>query len=99
MSDSGELMDIARLGIDSEAWLKTPLGRHIHGKALREEAEAIDALVLAAPDDVRTNTELRNQIHVARMFMVWLTDAINAGHQAHEQLQEMDDMEQAINRR
>lgn len=94
MSDEHEELDqfvtIARLGIDAETFIRTPLGRFLEGKARAEEADALIALVDADPEDAKINRELRNQIHVARMFLSWINDAIEAGQQAHRQLQEME---------
>lgn len=93
MSNDDELLSIARMGIDAESFLNTPLGKFLTGKAADEESTALQLLVDADPDDVKTNRDLRNQIHVSRMFIVWLRDAIILGNQAHEQLQEIDDLE------
>lgn len=94
MSDNdNELLSVARLGIDAESFVNTPLGKFMMGKARDEEASAMAALVDADPDDVKANRDIRNQIHVARMFATWIGDAITIGHQAHQQLQEIDDLE------
>jgi len=85
-----QFVTIARLGIDAETFIRTPLGRFLEGKARAEEADALIALVDADPEDAKANRELRNQIHVARMFLSWINDAIEAGQQAHRQLQEME---------
>lgn len=91
--DADHFVQIARMGIDAETFMRSPIGRFVEGKARAEEAAAMDALVEADPDDAKANRELRNQIHVARMFLVWMTDAINAGRAAHAQLQEMDELD------
>lgn len=91
MSDDDEFLSIARMGVDAETFLRTPLGQFLEKKARREEAEAVAGLVDAAPDDVKANTELRNQIHVARMFLNWMHDAIEAGRAAHDQLRDMEE--------
>lgn len=91
-NDADQFIAIARTGIDAEVFMRSPLGRFLEGKARAEEADALEALVNADPDDAKANRELRNQIHVARMFLIWMADAINAGRAAHEQLQEMDEL-------
>lgn len=90
--DTDHFVSIARMGIDAETFMRSPVGRFVEGRARAEEAAALEALVDADPDDAKLNRELRNQIHVARMFLVWIGDAINAGHAAHAQLQEMDEL-------
>lgn len=92
MTELDELLSIARMGVDAESFLRTPLGRFIVAKAAREEAEAIRELIDCAPNDFARNRDLRNTIHVSRMVVGWLTDAVNIGHAAHEQLQEYEDL-------
>jgi hypothetical protein len=88
-----EMLELAKLGIEAEAFMRSPLGKYLEGKALKEEKYAFAELVNAAPDDVKANTDLRNQIHVARMFLVWMDDAIQSGRAAHEQMRELEVME------
>jgi len=90
--DTDHFVQIARTGIDAEVFMRTPLGKFLESKAMAEEADALAALVDADPEDAKVNRELRNQIHVSRMFLVWIRDAINAGRSAHAQLQEMDEL-------
>lgn len=93
--ESDELLDIARMGLDAEAFMRTPLGKFLEGKAKQEEADAMAALIDADPDDVKANTLYRNRIHVARMFLTWMGDSIAAGHAAHDQLRVLDDLGKA----
>lgn len=88
---SDELLSAARIGIDAESFMRTPLGKFLEGKANKERAAAIEELIDADPDDVKANTALRNQIHVANIFLVWMNDSIRAGRAAHEQLRELED--------
>jgi hypothetical protein len=81
-----DLLRAARLGIEVEAFLRTPVGKYLHSKALSEIEAATELLIEAQPDDERKNREIRNQIHVARMFLVWMSEAINVGEAAHEQI-------------
>ena len=92
VDDTDHFVAIARMGIDAETFMRSPVGRFIEGKARAEEADATEALIAADPDDLKANRDLRNQIHVARMFLVWIADAVSAGHAAHAQLQEMDEL-------
>ena len=90
MDDADELLSIARMGVDAEAFVRTPLGRFLVGKADREIAEATTELIAADPEDAKANRELRNRIHVASMFREWMRDAIEIGHAAHDQLQDLE---------
>jgi len=90
--DDDEFVKIARLGIDAETFMASPLGKFLEGKAMKEMEAATEALIGADPADIKANTELRNQIHVARMFLTWIGDSISAGRSAHQQLREMEDL-------
>lgn len=89
-----ELLSIAKMGIDAESFIRTPLGRFLMKKADREISEATEELIAADPAEWRPNQELRNRIHVARMFKVWMSDAIEVGQHALRQLEEMEDRAQ-----
>lgn len=93
MNEPDELLALAQMGMDAETFLRTPLGRFLVDKARREEADAMEELVGCDPEDAKTNRELRNRIHVSRMVVSWLNDAVNIGHAAHDQLKEYEDME------
>jgi len=86
-----ELMSLARLGIDAEAFMGTKLGRFLHQKATDEILEATSELIAADPADAKANTDIRNKIHVANMFLVWMRESINVGHAAHDQLRALDE--------
>lgn len=81
-----DLMRAAQLGVEAEAFFRTPVGKYLHAKASSEIAAATELLIDAQPDDEGKNREIRNQIHVGRMFLVWLAEAINVGKAAHEQI-------------
>jgi hypothetical protein len=85
-----DLINVARIGIDAEAFSKSDIGKFLIGKAQAEIEAATSELIAADPADVKANTEIRNKIHIARMFLVWLDEAIQVGRLAHDQLQEMD---------
>ena len=93
MIEDDELLSLAKMGVDAETFIRTPLGKFLVKKAEDEIEAATQDLISADPDDVKSNTELRNRIHVARMFVVWLTDSINMGRSAHERLKEMEENE------
>jgi hypothetical protein len=92
MIDS-DLINIARIGIDAEAFAKSDIGKFLIGKAQAEIDAATAELIDADPADAKANTEIRNKIHVARMFLVWLDEAIQIIRHAPEQLQELDSIE------
>lgn len=87
-----ELIELAKLGIEAEAFLSSPLGRFLMKKADDEEAAATVELIETPPTDIEKNREIRNQIHVARMFKVWINESVQCGRAAHAQLQQLEDM-------
>lgn len=87
-----DLINVARIGIDAEAFSKSDVGRFMIGKAQAEIDAAVNDLIEADPGDWKANNDIRNRIHVARMFLTWLDEAVMVGHHAHEQLQELDDL-------
>ena len=89
--DVDHFLNIARLGIDAEAFLATPLGKHLNAKAQAELDAAMNELVAADPDDVKLNRDIRNRIHVVGMLLKWLEETITGGKEAHRQLMDMDD--------
>lgn len=87
-----ELLSMARMGIDAESFMRTPLGKFLLKKADDEIAAAIEELIDVEPSEIKAATEIRNRIHVARMFKVWMRDSITIGHSAHDQLKELEGM-------
>ena len=68
MMPDDELLSMARMGIDAESFMRTPLGKFLLKKANDEIAVAIEELIDVDPTDVKEATAIRNRIHVARMF-------------------------------
>jgi hypothetical protein len=91
MTDSNELLDLAKMGMDAEVFMRSPLGKFLTKKAEREKATALDSLVDTDPADVKGNTEFRNQIHVVNMFLTWVREAVMVGKSATDQLREEED--------
>lgn len=87
-----DLLSVARTGIDAEAFARSDIGKFLIGKAEREVAILKEELVDADPSDWKMNNDIRNKIHVARMFLTWLDEAMQVGRNAHEQLRELDDL-------
>ena len=89
MSDV-DLLNVARLGIDAEVFAKSDVGQYMISKAQMEIDAEMSALVDADPEDHKLGREIRNKIHVARMFLSWLNEAIQVGEHACAQLNELD---------
>jgi len=89
MTDN-DLLGVARTGIDAEAFSRSDIGRFLIQKAQSEIDAETAALIDADPSDVKLNTDIRNRIHVAKMFLVWLDEAILVGRHAHDELRELE---------
>jgi hypothetical protein len=92
MSDENQLLAGARLGIDAESFSRSEFGRWLKSKAADEIQAATSELVDTDPDDVKANRDLRNQIHVAKMFLTWLDEAINVGRHCVQEIEEIDSL-------
>lgn len=79
----------AVLGRDAAEFMQRDLGRYMLGRAQMEEQEAIEALAKVWPWRRRRIQQLQNQIWRARSFKEWLTELVNSGKQAEEQLEEL----------
>jgi len=91
IDEEDELLQIAKLGIEAEAFVRSPLGKYLMLKANAEISAAMDDLVSADPADVKLNTEIRVHIHTAKMFIIWVNEAANIGRQAHNQLRSLEE--------
>lgn len=83
-------LKVARVGIDAEVFKRSDFGKYLIAQAEREIKEETQILVGLAPDDTKGNTDSRNKIHVANMFLTWLDQAIGSGHLATDQLRNED---------
>jgi hypothetical protein len=81
-----ELLAEAQLGIEAEAFLESPLGRHIADRIEREIGEAQTALETVCPLDTEAVRALQNKAKVARLVKDWLLEAIVNGRYAHDEL-------------
>ena len=91
MHEDEELLSLARMGVDAESFMGTKLGKFLTMKAMAEIEAATAELIAADPYDGKANTDLRNQINVAGMFLTWLRESINIGHVAHDQLKALEE--------
>ena len=92
MSVDNDLIELARTGIDAEVFTRSEFGKYLIGKAYSEISAATDELVACDPEDAKANREIRNQIHVAKMFLTWLDEAVHVGRKAHDELHELEDL-------
>ena len=81
----------AKLGQDVFDFLKSPVGKYLHGCA-KQEVEALrDELEKVNPDSIwgrRKLRRLQKKAEAARFFMTWCAEAIQGGEHAYHQLEE-----------
>ena len=82
------IVEQAVFGREIELWLQSPIGDYLMKRAEHEIDAALQQLKRVHPWRRRRITELQNQVRVAEWFQVWLGDAIQAGRQATEILEE-----------
>ena len=75
-------MQMAKLGIEAEAFKHSALGHYLYDRADIEKEQAIKELISIDDDDVKLNRKYRNKIKVVDMFMQWIDEAINSGNAA-----------------
>lgn len=81
----------AKLGVETEQFLKSDVGRFLHGCALQELAEVKDKLLNCNPNRAKGRREIRelqNRAQQAKRFMRWCAEAIESGRVAEYQLEE-----------
>ena len=81
----------AKLGLDVYDFLRSPVGRYLHGCAKQEIETLRDELEKSNPDSIfgrRKVRRLQTEAKAARMFMRWLAEAIQDGDFASRQLEE-----------
>jgi len=86
-----DLLKTAQLGIETEKFLLTDLGQHLQQQAETDLENGFRDFLIADPTDIKLMTTIQNKCLLAMKFKTWLDDAINAGQQAQQELQDHDD--------
>jgi hypothetical protein len=76
------------LGEQAEAFLASPLGKYLVGRAEAEVEEGVEALKRADPEDAKAIRAIQTIIARAESFQYWLAEAIMAGENAQQELTE-----------
>lgn len=69
-------------GIDAEAFLNSPLGRIIQGRAVEEVDDALEALKTVDPEDAKSIRDLQNRAYRAESVKQWIFEVIQDGLEA-----------------
>ena len=88
-NDRIDAIKTVELGIQSESFLASPLGKYVIGRAESEIAEALERLKIlnpfTFPEELRTE---QNKIWRAESFQRWIAEAIQDGWQAENALRQ-----------
>jgi hypothetical protein len=81
-------MDKAQLGIDTEAFFQTRLGKSIVHRANAERFRALLALAEIDATDTQKVVAIQNEARLPVMLLTWLKGFVQEGREAEIQLQE-----------
>lgn len=81
-----ELMRHVEIGLDTEAFLRSPLGGFLTERLIDQRKAALDALESAVPEDVKAVRMAQNEAYVPVMILQSIKDAIDAFKLAEERL-------------
>jgi len=90
MRERDELNAMQKLGAEAEAFIVSPLGRHLIAKAEDEVAAAVEQLKTHEPTDTEGIRRIQNDIRVAESFNYWLAEAVQSGINAISAMELMD---------
>ena len=83
-----QLIKQAQLGIESESFLNSDIGKYIMSRAGMEFDEGVDGLLAVDPTDTAKIIKLQSQCIRASTLRQWLIDAIDSGLYAEEELKD-----------
>tara|TARA_S200000501_G_scaffold100841_1_gene94352 strand:- start:2843 stop:3118 length:276 start_codon:yes stop_codon:yes gene_type:complete len=89
MDETDLLLAEARLGLQTQEFLKSPVGKFIAGRALKAKQEAFEAWVNVEPCDEDAIRELQFRARLPQIIISWLDEAINQAQHAEETLNEL----------
>ena len=89
MDETDLLLAEARLGLHTQEFLKSPVGKFIAGRALKAKQEAFEAWVNVEPCDEDAIRELQFRARLPQIIISWLDEAINQAQHAEETLNEL----------
>jgi anti-sigma factor RsiW len=84
----------AVLGADAETFRRTSLGQYIYGRIANEEEQLIEELIAADPEDAKENRRIRNEIYQRRTLPRFIDEAVQSGHAAQRNIEQMESNKQ-----
>lgn len=91
MSEANKhLWDGVTLGIEAEAFMKSPVGLHVKAQAMADIDEAFDEFKTVDPEDSKAVRAIQMKALVAGTAVTWLIGLIESGEQAGRVLRDME---------
>ena len=85
-----ELQKICALGDEAQAFITSNIGNYMIEKARSEAFDSMATLKSIEPTKANEIRELQNTVQRAENFEAWLAEAYQAGQNAAEQLQQLE---------
>lgn len=92
-----EQMEVLKavLGADAETFKRTKIGQYIWGRIANEEEQLIEDLIAAAAKSVEPELQrISNEIYKRRTLPLFIEEAIQSGHAAQRNLEQMESSQQ-----
>lgn len=86
--DNRQLWQTAELGMDVSAFKRSPVGKYLLARANEEYSDALAELAEVNPTDAEKIRALQSDIKRCVTLEAWLEEAIEAGRNAEEALQQ-----------
>lgn len=77
-----------KVGLDARAFRSSTIGEYLEDKANETIIDSLELLSEADPEDPKQIRKLQNDVWRAKVFLSWLSLAIQEGKEAEERLQE-----------
>ncbi len=80
---SGDMSDAefetAKLGIEAEHFISSPLGQYLVAMAQRDAREAVEEMKTVNPADMETVRSIQTKLNTPDRFIKWLSELIEEG--------------------
>ena len=87
---TNETFEIARLGVETERFLNTPVGTYLLERAEVDRNKAIEEFRTVNPADAIEVARIQNALDTPDRIVRWLSEAIQSGYAAHDALRNQE---------
>lgn len=85
-----ELVREVQFGIEVEAFLGSPLGKYLVGRAEEERDAALEEFKKADVADASLMRDIQNRVWRAEQFQTWLAEIVQAGWNAETLMKQQE---------